>query len=155
VETAQAEHVLGQEVVLDETGVLGLVLRDDGEIVVVKQHSALRWFPFAHVERASLPDDGPGHEQPDRSVDRPAIAGDLGVGVLGADLVAEEARRPAGSVRDQRLGLRQLQLEFLAQERRDLRLDVLGLVLWAGEPQQLFRDALVGHVGVTLGGHDG
>jgi len=102
----------------------------------VKQHATLRWFSFAHVERTSLPDDGPGHEQPDRSVDRPAIAGDLGVGVLGADLVAEEARRLAGSVRDQRLGLRQLQLEFLAQERRDLRLDVLGLALWTGEPQQ-------------------
>ncbi len=136
VEAAQAEHVLGQKVVLDKTGVLGLILRDDGEIVVVKQRATLRWFSFAHVKRAPLPDEGPGHEQPDRSVDRPAVAGDLGVGVLGTDLVAEEARRLAGSVRDQRLGLRQLQLEFLAQERRDLRLDVLGLALWTGEPQQ-------------------
>src|SRR5258708_6252590 len=136
VEAAQAEHVLGQEVVLDKTGVLGLILRDDGEIVVVKQRATLRWFSFAHVKRAPLPDDGPRHEQPDRPVDRPAVAGDLGVGVLGTDLVAEEARRLAGSVRDQRRGLRQLQLEFLAQERRDLLLDVLGLALWTGEPQQ-------------------
>src|SRR5690349_8892505 len=88
VQAAQAEDILGQEVVLDETGVLGLVLRDDGEIVVVKQRASLRWFPLAHVERAPLPDDGPGHEQPDRSVDRPAVPGDLDIGVLGADLVA-------------------------------------------------------------------
>jgi hypothetical protein len=58
VETAQAKDVLGQEVVLDETGVFGLVLRDDGEIVVVKQRAALRWPSLARVERAPLPDDG-------------------------------------------------------------------------------------------------
>jgi hypothetical protein len=56
--------------------------------------------------------------------------------VLGPDLVAEEARRLAGGVRDQCFGLRELQLEFLAQERRNPRLDLFGLVLRAGEPQQ-------------------
>ena len=60
MQAAQAEHVLGQQVVLDETGVLGLVLRDDGEVVVVEQRAALRRFPFAQGERASLPDDVPG-----------------------------------------------------------------------------------------------
>ena len=40
VETAQAEYILGQEVVL------GLVLCDDGEIVVVEQHVALRGLPL-------------------------------------------------------------------------------------------------------------
>ena len=35
LETAQAVYVLGQKVVLDEPGVLGPVLRDDGEIIVV------------------------------------------------------------------------------------------------------------------------
>jgi hypothetical protein len=102
----------------------------------VQQHAALRWPSPLHVERAPLPDDVPGHEQPDRPVDRPAIPGDLDIGVLGLDLVAEEARRLAGGVRDQRLGLRQLQPEFLVQERRDLRLDVLGLAPGACEPQQ-------------------
>jgi hypothetical protein len=53
------------------------VLRDNGEIVVVKQRAALRWPSLAHVERALLPDDGPGLEQPDCSVDRPATPGDL------------------------------------------------------------------------------
>src|SRR5437588_3953752 len=40
------------------------------------QGAALRRFSFAHIQRAPLPDDGLGHEQPDRSVDRPAVAGD-------------------------------------------------------------------------------
>jgi hypothetical protein len=88
----------------------------------VQQHASLRWLSFTHVERAPLPDEVPGHEQPNRSVDRPAIPGDLDIGVLGTDLIAEEARRLAGGVRNQRLGLRQFQLEFLTQERRDLRL---------------------------------
>jgi hypothetical protein len=43
-ETTQAEHVLGQQVVLDEPGVFGAVLCDDREIVVVKQRAALRRF---------------------------------------------------------------------------------------------------------------
>jgi hypothetical protein len=137
VQAAQAEEdVLGQQVVLDKTGVLGLVLRDDREVVVMEQRAALRWPSPAHVERAFLPDDVPGHEQADRPVDRPPVAGDLGVGVLGLDLVAEEARRLAGGVRDQGLGRRQLQLQLIAQELRYLRLDFLGLVPRACEPQE-------------------
>lgn len=46
MENAQAEHVLGEEVVLDQPSVLGLVLRDDGEVLVVQQHTTLGWFPF-------------------------------------------------------------------------------------------------------------
>lgn len=68
---------------------------------------------LAHAKRAPLPDDGPGHEQPDCPVDRPTLPRDLDIGVLGLDLLAEEARRLAGDVGDQRLGLRQLQLQFL------------------------------------------
>ena len=34
MENAQAEHVLGEEVVLDQPSVLGLILRDDGEVLV-------------------------------------------------------------------------------------------------------------------------
>ena len=96
----------------------------------------MRRFSFAHIQRAPLPDDGLGHEQPDRSVDRPAVAGDLGVGVLGTDLIAEEVRRLAGGVSDQRLGLRQFELEFLAQKRRNPRFDLFGLVFRTGKPQQ-------------------
>ena len=49
----------------------------------------------------------------DCPVDRPTSPRDLDIGVLGLDLLAEEARRLAGDVGDQRLGLRQLQLQFL------------------------------------------
>jgi hypothetical protein len=56
--------------------------------------------------------------------------------VLGPDLIAEEARRLAGGVRDQGLGRRQLQLQLIAQERRYPRLDFLCLVPGACEPQE-------------------
>ena len=70
------------------------VIIGDREVLVVKQHAALRRLPFAHVERALVPDHLPWHEQADRSVDRPTVPGDLRVGVLGPDFVAEEVRRP-------------------------------------------------------------
>src|ERR1700745_3656079 len=91
---------------------------------------------LAGAERAPLPDAVPWHEQADRPVDRPPVAGDLGVGVLGLDLVAEEARRLAGGVRDQGLGRRQLQTQLITQERRYLLLDFLGLASGACESQQ-------------------
>src|ERR1035441_510660 len=50
VETARAEHIPGDKVVLDETGVLGSVFRDDGAVVVVEQRAALRWLSLVHVE---------------------------------------------------------------------------------------------------------
>jgi hypothetical protein len=42
-------------------------IRDDGEVVVVTQRTG-GWFPVLQVERAALPHDGLGHEQPDRPV---------------------------------------------------------------------------------------
>ena len=41
MQAAQTEGILGQQVVLDKARVLGLVLRDDREVVVVEQESAL------------------------------------------------------------------------------------------------------------------
>ena len=136
VQAAQAVDVLGEQVVLDAARVLGLVLRDDRKVVVVEQRASLCWLSLVGVERAPLPDAVPWHEQADCPVDRPPVAGDLGVGVLGLDLVAEEARCLAGGVRDQGLGRRQLQAQLTAQERRYLLLDFLCLAPGACEPQQ-------------------
>jgi len=113
-----------------------LVLGDGGEVIVVQQCTALCRVALTQVERTALPDHVGGHEQPDRAVDRPAAPGDLGIGVLGLYFVAEEPRRLAGGVGDQRLGFRQLQPELLTQERLDLRLDLFGFVPGTGEPQQ-------------------
>ncbi len=98
MENAQAEHVLGEEVVLDQPSVLGLVLRDDGEVLVVQQHTTLGWFPVLHVKQATLFDHLLGHEQANRAVDRPATPGDLGIGVLGCDLIVQEVRRRGAGV---------------------------------------------------------
>ena len=52
------------------------------------------------------------------------------------DLVAEEAGGLAPPVGDQRLGLRELQLEFAAQELAELALDLLGFASWPDEPEE-------------------
>jgi hypothetical protein len=44
-QAAQTEYILGQQVVLDESGVLAAVLRDDAQVAVVEQAAALRRFP--------------------------------------------------------------------------------------------------------------
>ncbi|MFD0746080.1 hypothetical protein ACFQ1L_32715 [Phytohabitans flavus] len=85
---------------------------------------------------ALAPDDVSRHEQADRGVDRPTMPGDLRIGVLCPDLVAEEPRRLAGGVGDQRLGFGQLELELLTQERPDLRLDLFGFVPGPANPSR-------------------
>ena len=84
----------------------------------------------------------PGHAQADDAVGAAPASGDLAVVVLHGDLVAEEFRRPGAGVRDQRLVLRQFQLEFVTQELRQALFDLLGFGLRSGEPEQ-------GVVGVT------
>jgi hypothetical protein len=56
--------------------------------------------------------------------------------VQHGDLIAEESRRLGAGVRDQRLAWRQFQLEVITQERRQAGLDLLGLGLRPGEPEQ-------------------
>lgn len=56
--------------------------------------------------------------------------------VEDGDLVAEEAGGLCPPVGDQRLCLRELQLEFIPQELAELALDLLGFASWPGEPEQ-------------------
>jgi hypothetical protein len=67
------------------------------------------------------------HAQRDFSVDGPAASADLAVVVLGDDLIAEVSCRPGAGMRDQCLVVVEFQLEFLAQELRQLIFDYLGL----------------------------
>jgi hypothetical protein len=76
------------------------------------------------------------HTQPDSTVGRSATGGQLLVGVLGGDLVAEEPRRIGAGMGDQRLCLGQLQLEVIVQELGEATLDLLGFGLRSGEPEQ-------------------
>jgi hypothetical protein len=68
-QAAQTEYILGQQVVLDESGVLAAVLRDDAQVAVVEQAAALRRFSFT----ASSPAAG-GHEPPLLPRQRPPAA---------------------------------------------------------------------------------
>lgn len=60
----------------------------------------VRFGPPLREGRPPLPDRLPGHEQSNGAIDSPSITGDLVVGVLGLDVIAEEVRRLAGGVCD-------------------------------------------------------
>jgi hypothetical protein len=68
-------------------------------------------------------------------LDRSSAIGDLAVGVLHDDLVAEVSRCPGTGVRDQCLLDVQFKREFIAQELRQLIFDGLGFGLRSGEPK--------------------
>jgi hypothetical protein len=133
---AQPVDVAGQQVVLDDAAVLGAVLADDRVVLLVHQLGPSLGFAPLHVPRAFGRDHLPGHAQPDPAVDRPAASGELSIVVLDDDLVAEEPRRAGAGVGDQRLGLRQLQREFVVQELTEATFDLLSFGSWAGEPEQ-------------------
>jgi hypothetical protein len=57
--------------------------------------------------------------------------------VLDGDLIAEEPGRACAGVGDQRLAGRQFQPEFVTQESCQPLLDLLGLGLGSGEPEQM------------------
>src|SRR5450755_3970083 len=83
------------------------------------------------------PSAGTRPASPSMEVNGAAFAGDLVVGVLDDDLVAEESCRARSGVGDQCLLLRQFQVEFLTQERRQADLDVLCFRFWSGEPEEV------------------
>jgi hypothetical protein len=66
------------------------------------------------------------HAQRHRPVGHAAASGDLAVGVLDGDLVAEVPCRPGAGVGDQRLFMAEFQFEFVAQGPGQLILDVPG-----------------------------
>jgi hypothetical protein len=85
-----------------------------------------------------------GHAQADGAVDGAAGTGDLVIGVLNGDLVAEEPGRARSGMGNQGFLLRQFQLEFVTQELRKTGLDFLRFGLGSGEPE----DVIVGLCGL-------
>jgi hypothetical protein len=134
---AEPPDVAGEQVVADDAPVLGPVDPDDVVVVQVQQGRPSPGFAVAPVEGSLGPDHVERHAQRDRPVGRPAASGDLAVGVLDGDLVAEVPCRPGAGVGDQRLLAAEFQLEFVAQEPGQLVLDVLGFGLRPGEPQEV------------------
>ena len=129
-------NITGQQVVLDDAAILGAVAADDRVILLVHQPGPSLGSSPLHVSRALGLDHLPGHAQPDPAVGHTSATGDHVVGVLGGDLIAEEPRRAGAGVGDQRLRFGQLQLEVIAQELSEAMLDLLGLCLRSGEPEQ-------------------
>ena len=129
--------VVGHLVILDKTPVLQLVAHDEViDRLVDALHSGCRPAVLA-VGGALGPHDSRWHFQPDPPVDVPAtVPVVLVVAVEDGDLVAEETSGLCPPVGDQRLRLRELQLELLLQELAELALDLLGLASWPDEPEQ-------------------
>jgi hypothetical protein len=105
-------------------------------VILVHQPGLLGGFTASRVSGALGLDHLLGHAQPDPTVGRSAACGELLVGMLGGDLIAEEPRRVGAGVGDQRLVLGQLQLEVISQEPAEATFDLLSFGLWSGEPEQ-------------------
>jgi hypothetical protein len=133
----QSVDVPGQQVVRHQPPVLRAVGPDDRVVVFVDHSVEPLGFAELEVGGALGLDHVAGHPQADGAVDGTAGAGDLVVGVLNDDLVAEEPGRARSGVGDQCFLLRQFQLEFLTQERRKTDLDFLGFGLRSGEPEEV------------------
>ncbi len=128
----QSPDVAGQQVVLDDAPVLGSVGADDLQVGEVHQLGPALGFAAREVGGAFGRDHRPRDAQPDSAVDLRAVPA-----VLDGDLVAEESRRSGAAVGDERLFLVEFQLEVIAQERRQAGLDLLGLGLRPGEPEEV------------------
>ena len=129
--------VVGHLVELDKAPVLQLVAHNKVIDRIVDALHPGSWPAVMAVAGALRPHNVRWHFQPDPSVDAAVtVLIALMVGLQDGDLIAEEACGLRPSVGDQRLWLREFQLEFIAQELAELGLDLLGLASWAGEPQQ-------------------
>ena len=103
---------MGQEVVLDDAPILGLILADDAVVVILGHSRPVDRLAVAQVESTLALHDIGGNPQSNPSVDDAVtMAVVLVIGVLDDDVVAEEARGLAGRVRDQRLLCGEFQLE--------------------------------------------
>jgi hypothetical protein len=137
VQPAQPPDVADQQVVLDDPPVLGSVDADDLVIAELHPFGPVLGLAELEVGDAFGTDHRLGHAQRDYAVNRPAAAGELAVGVLDGDLVAEEPRRARAGVGDQRLVLVEFQLEITAQELGLALPDLLRLGFWPGEPEEV------------------
>ena len=133
----QPPDVAGKQVVAGNAPVFGSVDLDDVVVVQVLQGGPVPGFAVAPVGGTFRLDHVQGHPQRDRAVDRPAAAGDLVVGVLDDDLIAEVAGRPGAGVGDQGLIRVEFEREFIAQEPCQLILDLLGFGFRSDEPQEM------------------
>ena len=131
------QHVDGEHVVADDAPVFGPVGLDDVVVVQVLQGWPVPGFSVLPVGGSFRLDHIEGHPQRDRPVSRPAAVGDLDVGVLDDDLVAEISRGPGAGVGDQCLVRVEFEREFIAQEGRQLIFDGLGFGFRSGAPQDV------------------
>ena len=137
LESAEQTQVDGQPVVLDKPPELQLEADNDVVDRPVDPFHPRDDPAVSQVGGALGPHDVAWHFQSDLAVDGSAATPvTLAIVVEDGDLIAEETGGTCPPVGDQRLCLRELQLEFIPQELAELALDLLGLASWPGEPEQ-------------------
>src|SRR5713226_2259326 len=134
---AEPPDVAGELVVADDAPVFSRVCLDDVVVAQVLHGGPVPGFAVAPVGGSFRLDHIEWHAQRDDPVGRTAAPGDLAVGVLDDDLVAEVPGRPGAGMGDQRLIRVEFECEFAAQEPCQLILDVRGFGFWSGEPQEM------------------
>jgi hypothetical protein len=114
-----------------------LELHEDAEGIVVQVFRPGAGLAATHVASAFRTDDGGGHFEADLPINAAAtvVVACRVVGQHG-DLVAEEVGSLGPRVRQQRLGLGELQPQLFPHERADLLLDRLGFDARSVEPEQ-------------------
>lgn len=114
VQLSKSEDILGQQIILDEAPVFGLIPTDNRVIVVVQHLWPLRRFPVAHIQRALFGDYRLGYSQSNHAIDL-ALPTPVKfvIGMLCDKIIAKEMRHASLGVGNQRFLLREFEFESL------------------------------------------
>src|SRR5581483_2602784 len=112
---AEQTHILGEEIVLDNSPILRLILADNGVITIIKHLSALSGFAPFHIERTLVFNDLSRDAQADHLIDLPLTSPvELIISVLTDNVVAKEFGCARSRVGDERLLLGEFQFKRVA-----------------------------------------
>ena len=137
VQLSQSEDILGQEIILDEAPVLGLISTDNRVIAVMQHLWPLCRFPVAHIQRALGGDHRLRYSEGNHAIDLALTTPvKLVIGMLGDEVVAKEMGHASLGVGDERFLLGEFELECVVQELPDVSLNLLGFDAWPAETER-------------------
>ncbi len=97
----------------------------------------MRRFVALHIPAASCINCIDGHTKPNHTIDAPfSMPVELIIALLGSDLVPQEACCFRVCMSNERLFLREFELEALFQKLLQLPFDVLCFGFWSGKPKE-------------------
>ena len=137
VEGLEPVDILGQQVVLNDPAVRGLVMTDDSEGRVFQHLRLMDRFPVAHIPRTRAFDDGSRYTEANATIHTPrSVLVPFCIIVLGDQLVAKEVRRLCARMRHERFGLGEFEFECCLKQLAKCAFDFLGFCFRSREPQE-------------------